>query len=287
MDIEDLFDEVHEHLDTTESKEAYIRRQCTIMHSFHWTTIPVIIQNYDNINFNIRQYNEIYLEAIKPSQRPAKLKLFTNEEIQLIVKWGIYLMQEYAKNNLQTIPDKKDFKIPLPNFTDVKFELSDDPIDEFTPSPTPPRLLTQEDEDDLKLSASEVHPPPTTQSDRDSESPNEYCFVMKNAKWNIGSQRNLQEIENFSTENLWIGDTGASCHFINSDKSMFNWKPIRHIIAIGDGTQKIATKEGSVRLLVHQRNGEKCIVTLHGCKYVEGMDTNYFRSPLLSHVDGS
>jgi hypothetical protein len=75
---------------------------------------------------------------------------------------------------------------------------------------------------------------------------------------------------------LWIGDTGASCHFINSDKGMFNIKRIHHAIGIGDSKTAVAVKEGSVTIMVHQRNGNKSIVTLHGCKYLPGLSNNMF-----------
>jgi hypothetical protein len=79
-----------------------------------------------------------------------------------------------------------------------------------------------------------------------------------------------------STEHLRIGDSGASCHFINDDSAMFNWRSIYDEIGVGDGNIVVATKEGSVRLEVQQRNGKQNIILLHGCKYIEGLRNNLF-----------
>ena len=106
--IEDLFDEIHEHLETTETKREYIVRNYATMELFNYTSIPTIIQNFDNINFNIKVYNEYYIPQIKLNQRPTPIKLFSTEEIGLLIKWGIYLIQEYARLNMQQIPTKSD-----------------------------------------------------------------------------------------------------------------------------------------------------------------------------------
>ena len=76
--------------------------------------------------------------------------------------------------------------------------------------------------------------------------------------------------------NLWIGDSGTSCHFTNDDTGMFNWEPIHDEIGVGNGNIVVATKRGSIRLVVHQRNGNRSNITLHGCKYIKGLSTNLF-----------
>jgi hypothetical protein len=57
---------------------------------------------------------------------------------------------------------------------------------------------------------------------------------------------------------------------------MFNIKHIHHTIGIGEGKTAVAVNEGSVTLMVHQPNGNKSIVTLHGCKYLPGLSNNLF-----------
>jgi hypothetical protein len=57
---------------------------------------------------------------------------------------------------------------------------------------------------------------------------------------------------------------------------MFNWKQIYDEIGVGDGNIVVATKQGSVKLEVHQRNGQRSTITLHGCKFIDGLRTNLF-----------
>jgi hypothetical protein len=54
------------------------------------------------------------------------------------------------------------------------------------------------------------------------------------------------------------------------------WKSICDIIAVGDENQAMAAKIGTVRLEVHQQNGERSIVLLKGCKYVRELRDNIF-----------
>jgi hypothetical protein len=60
-------------------------------------------------------------------------------------------------------------------------------------------------------------------------------------------------------QNVWFGDSGASCHITNNDTGMFNWKTIDDDIGTGDGRSVTAIKEGSIRLKVCQRNGDTCM----------------------------
>jgi hypothetical protein len=57
---------------------------------------------------------------------------------------------------------------------------------------------------------------------------------------------------------------------------VFNTKRIHHVIGVVDGSTAVAIKQGSVTLTVHQQNGTKSIVTLHGCKYLPGLSNNLF-----------
>jgi hypothetical protein len=74
----------------------------------------------------------------------------------------------------------------------------------------------------------------------------------------------------------WVGDTGASSHFTNTDVGMFNWKHTKVRIGVGDCKIAISFKEGSIRLKVIQQNGKVNFVTLHNCKYIPGLRTNLF-----------
>ncbi len=268
---EDLFDEVHEHLNTTEDKRNYILRNYATMNLFGYTTIPTIIQNFDNINYNVNLYNHNYLEQLPPGNRPPKLLLYSDQEINLLVKWGIYLIQEYARRTLKHIPVPLDFNVQFqPNdMSDNTSDLQDDA------DVKPPFILLSQptsDDDDHN----------TTIED---SKPSHKMFVMKNAKWNIQPPTKIavnkihlmtKINEDNPTKNLWIGDSGASCHFINTDFGMYNWKYIHEKIGVGNGNIAIATKEGSVKLQVFPKTGEKYVVTLHGVKFISNLQTNLF-----------
>jgi hypothetical protein len=43
-------------------------------------------------------------------------------------------------------------------------------------------------------------------------------------KWNLKNDVN--------TEHIWMGDTGASCHFTKDDTSMFQWRKIHEKIGL-------------------------------------------------------
>lgn len=66
------------------------------MRTFNYYTVPTILQNYDNINFNIRLHNEYYLPKIYPDQQPDKLMIFDDRELQSLIKWGIHIMQQHT-----------------------------------------------------------------------------------------------------------------------------------------------------------------------------------------------
>ena len=56
----------------------------------------------------------------------------------------------------------------------------------------------------------------------------------------------VSENSEFS-ENIWIGDSGASCHYYNSDQGLFDVKDISERIMVGNGKTMEATKIGSLR----------------------------------------
>jgi hypothetical protein len=76
--------------------------------------------------------------------------------------------------------------------------------------------------------------------------------------------------------NLWLGDSGASCHMSFSDEGMFYCKTIRTPIKIADGKDLYATKIGKKKLLIKQKDGTTMDVILEHCKYVPGLWVNLF-----------
>ena len=86
-----------------------------------------------------------------------------------------------------------------------------------------------------------------------------------------------------STENngdidheIWIGDSGASCHFCNHDDGLYDCADISEEITVGNGNVMLAKKIGKLRCGVLQKNGEKLIVTLENVKFVPDLWINLF-----------
>jgi hypothetical protein len=75
---------------------------------------------------------------------------------------------------------------------------------------------------------------------------------------------------------LWIADTGASCHMTCDDNGMFNCKDINENIKVGDGNFIKATKMGSKRVSVRQPDGVVKVFTINSCKYVPILWINLF-----------
>jgi hypothetical protein len=75
---------------------------------------------------------------------------------------------------------------------------------------------------------------------------------------------------------MWIGDSGASCHFTNDDTGYIKWQSINVVIGVGNNDVSIATKVGKIRLEVIQRNGQRSIITLNNCKCIPELRNNLF-----------
>jgi hypothetical protein len=64
---------------------------------------------------------------------------------------------------------------------------------------------------------------------------------------------------------IWIGDSGVSCHYCNSDEGLYEYITIPEEITVGNGNVMIV---GKLRCGILQKNGEKLIVTLENVKFV-------------------
>ncbi len=191
----------------------YMDQRLPMLNTFEYDTIPEIIQNVHNINFNVRLHNE-YIMKTKAYIEP--IDEVSEEELRAIIVWGTHLIQWYVNNK----------------FTEIMEESDDD--------------TSSEKPDCLK--------------------PSDICCSMQDRPWN----------KNINSKHLWMGDSGSSCHFTNTDVGMFNWHPINDSIILGDGSPAQATKKGSVCLEVIQKNGTKAIITLDNCKYVPSLNHNLF-----------
>jgi hypothetical protein len=78
------------------------------------------------------------------------------------------------------------------------------------------------------------------------------------------------------TENIWIGDSGASCYYCNSEEGLHNYTTISEEITVGNGNKMLAKKVGSLRCMVQQKNGETCVVVLKDVKFVSELWVNLF-----------
>jgi hypothetical protein len=83
-------------------------------------------------------------------------------------------------------------------------------------------------------------------------------------------------MENNFANDLWILDSGASCHYCRSVEGLTDVKEINESIKIGnDGFMKV-TKIGNLKCEVTQINGEKFTVTLNDVKYVPSLCVSLF-----------
>jgi hypothetical protein len=56
---------------------------------------------------------------------------------------------------------------------------------------------------------------------------------------------------------IWIGDSGASCHYRNDDEGLYEYKTISEEITVGNGSVMDAKKIGKLRCGILQKYGEK------------------------------
>ena len=78
------------------------------------------------------------------------------------------------------------------------------------------------------------------------------------------------------TENMWLGDSGASCHMTCSTAGMYDCEMINSSVKIGNGKLLKATKIEKKHLTVIQEDGNATDVVLLDCKYVPELWVNLF-----------
>jgi hypothetical protein len=84
-------------------------------------------------------------------------------------------------------------------------------------------------------------------------------------------------IENKPTNNnLWVGDSGASCHMTCSLEGMKNIRKINSPIQVGTGDAVECTKVGDKSVCIVQEDGAVKDIVLKECKYVPDLFTNLF-----------
>jgi hypothetical protein len=78
------------------------------------------------------------------------------------------------------------------------------------------------------------------------------CFKLlrRNSGMNISSGMayvvlsSMTKIEDFGND-IWIGDSGASCHYCNNDAALYDYPMISEDITVGNGNVMTATNMGS------------------------------------------
>ena len=85
----------------------------------------------------------------------------------------------------------------------------------------------------------------------------------------------MTKIEEFDND-IWIGDSGASCHYCNNDAALYDYTTICEDITVGNGNMMTATKMGKLRCQIIQKNGESLVVTLEDVKFVPDLWINLF-----------
>jgi hypothetical protein len=217
------------------TEENYITDRTKMMKFFGYDTISIILKDIDLIQYNIRWYNEEYLQRIKPSQRPTELSYISTEETNKIVIWSAHLMQNFVQHNLAYKPPSS---IRCPDtYTKTKPIIEEDdhnygskiPEPKDPPQQVPPTIVA-----------------PTILPDK-TKSTDEHCFLMKCLKWNIEQSTNKNVAYSMvSQKNMWIGDSGVFCHFTNDDSSFILWHSINDEIGVGNNDIAIATKQGTL-----------------------------------------
>jgi hypothetical protein len=61
-----------------------------------------------------------------------------------------------------------------------------------------------------------------------------------------GVLSSMTKIEEFDND-IWIGDSGASCHYCNNDAVLYDYTSICEDITVGNGNIMTATKMGKLQ----------------------------------------
>jgi hypothetical protein len=75
----------------------------------------------------------------------------------------------------------------------------------------------------------------------------------------------------YYAENIYIGDSGASCHMVHSDEGMYDIKSIKEKITIGNGQYIEALKIGKKKGMIKLDDGIIMNVVLNNVKYVPNL----------------
>ena len=74
--------------------------------------------------------------------------------------------------------------------------------------------------------------------------------------------------------NLWIANTGASCHMCNGIESFEDIKEVTRTIIIGNGNIMKCTKVGTWKGFLRNKEGNKIVILLKEVSYIPTLATN-------------
>jgi hypothetical protein len=94
---EDLFTFICESDDDVnhliDEPEWYVYSRTQLMIIFGYNTIPTIMQNIGNLNYNIRLYNEFVSKEDQTDIKVSIIPEFSIPELDAIVKYGVHMIQ--------------------------------------------------------------------------------------------------------------------------------------------------------------------------------------------------
>jgi hypothetical protein len=84
------------------------------------------------------------------------------------------------------------------------------------------------------------------------------------------SQEGLQD------RNLWVGDTGATCHMVCDDSKLFDFESINDEVVVGDGRPLRVEKIGKLKVHFANSSGELSEFIMDKVKFVPSLRMNLF-----------
>jgi hypothetical protein len=76
---------------------------------------------------------------------------------------------------------------------------------------------------------------------------------------------------------VWVGDSGVTCHMTNSEEGLIDWKPIKQRVKMGNGDILEATRVGMMNIKHKEPDtGQEVFFELRGVKLFPGLCKKLF-----------
>jgi len=82
--------------------------------------------------------------------------------------------------------------------------------------------------------------------------------------------------EGLQNSNLWVGDTGATCHMVCNDANLLDYKTVNDEVIVGDGRPLNVIKIGKIKVQFTNNSTKYSIIVLENVKYVPSLKMNLF-----------